>query len=141
MIFLKSMEYEILEHRADLKIKVRAKNPKELFRNAMVAMFESAGYEPRSGSQDSRVKIKIKSVDSPSLLVDFLSECLYLSETRKEVYQSVEFEEFTEQTLEGHLIGKKLKRVDVQIKGVTYHSLKIEQRKGNIWTAVILFDI
>ena len=136
-------KYEILEHKADLKIKVFGRTKEELFENAMVGMFEGARYEPeiRNTKYEIRNEIKIKSLDLPSLLVDFLSEILYLVETRKEVYQKIDFKKITDNRLEATLIGKKIKRMGVHIKGVTYHGLEINQREDGIWQATILFDI
>ena len=133
-------KYEILEHKADLKIRAFGKDKKELFLNSMIGMFEGARYEEEVKSQKSKVKIRITSLDLPSLLVDFLSEILYLCETKKEVYQKVDFKKFTNNGIEATLIGKKLKRMGVHIKGVTYHDLDVRQEKGT-WQAVILFDI
>jgi len=138
---MKKEKFEILEHKADLKIRVFGKTKKELFENAMVGMFEAGGYEKENKSQEKKVKIKIKSFDLSSLLVDFLSEILYLTETKKLVFQKIEFEKFSENEIEAILTGKELKRIGVHIKGVTYHDLKIEQKKDGIWEAIILFDI
>jgi SHS2 domain-containing protein len=134
-------KYQILEHKADLKIKVFGKTKEELFENAMVGMLKAAKYQKKLKTQKSKVKIKIKSMDLPSLLVDFLSEILYLVETKKIVFEKVEFKKFTENEIEAILIGKPLKRMGVHIKGVTYHDLDIHQEKDKTWQATILFDI
>jgi len=139
MIFKKMKKFEILEHKADLKIRVFGKDLRELFLNAIVGMFEEAGYE--SEGEEIKREIKISSLDLPSLLVDFLSEVLYLCEVNKEVYHKVLFKNLTEKELEGILIGKKLERIGVQIKGVTYHDLDIHQRKDGTREAAVLFDI
>jgi SHS2 domain-containing protein len=133
-------KFEILEHKADLKIRVFGKTKEELFENAMVGMLKSAKYEKEVKNQKSKIKIKIKSIDLPSLLVDFLSEVLYLVETKKLVFEKVEFKKFTENEIEAILIGKPLKRMGVHIKAVTYHDLKILQKKEG-FEAEILFDI
>ena len=132
-------KFEILEHKADLKIRVFGKDLKELFENAMIGMFESAKYE--SQGKEIKREIKISSLDLPSLLVDFLSEVLYLSEINREVYRNIQFKKITEKNIEGILFGKKLKRIGVVIKGVTYHDLDINQKKDKTWEATILFDI
>jgi SHS2 domain-containing protein len=77
----------------------------------------------------------------PSLLVDFLSEVLYLVETKKLVFERVEFKKFSENKIEAILMGKPLKRIGVHIKGVTYHDLDIHQEKDGTWQAIVLFDI
>jgi SHS2 domain-containing protein len=136
----KGMKYEILEHKADLKIRTFGKTKEELFENAMVGMFGGARYEKEVKSQKSKVKIEISSPDLPSLLIDFLSEVLYLCETKKLVFEKVKFQKFTDNEIEAILIGKKLNRMGVHIKGVTYHDLEISQR-NKTWQATILFDI
>jgi len=132
-------KFEILEHKADLKIRVFGRDLKELFLNAMVGMFEEAGYE--SEGEEIKREIKISSLDLPSLLVDFLSEVLYLCEVNREVYHKVLFKNLTEKELKGILIGKPLKRMGVHIKAVTYHDLDIHQKEDKTWQATILFDI
>jgi SHS2 domain-containing protein len=134
-------KFQILPHTADLKIRAFGKTKEELFENAMVGMFESAKYQKNLKSQISKVKVKLKSIDFPSLLVDFLSEVLYLVETKKLVFKKIEFKKFSENEIEANLIGKSLKRMGVHIKGVTYHDLEIHQGKDGIWQATILFDI
>jgi SHS2 domain-containing protein len=134
-------KFEILEHKADLKIRVFGKTKEELFENAMVGMFKAAKYETTKRLTTKRLTTKIKSVDLPSLLVDFLNEVLYLVETKKLVFEKVEFKKFTENEIDAILIGKPLKRMGVHIKGVTYHDLNIHQRKDKTWEVTILFDI
>ena len=90
-------KYEILEHKADLKIKAFGKTKEELFENGMIGMFESAKYESRG--KEIKRKIKVSSPDLHSLLVDFLSEILYLTETKKEVYQKLTLKSFPKMKL------------------------------------------
>ncbi len=150
-------KFEILEHVTDLKIKFFGKDKKELFLNAMIGMYEGARYQ----SQDGKIEreIKVSSQDLASLLVDFLSELLYLTEINQEVYQQIQFKKFNDPStnsrskergsplaagqakLEGILIGKKLQRMGILIKGVTYHNLEIQQKKEGVWEATVLFDI
>jgi SHS2 domain-containing protein len=140
-------KYEILEHKADLQIKAFAKTKKELFLNMLSAMAESQKPEFKT-SQRVKREIKIKSIDLETLLVDFLSEILYLTQVNKEIYKDVKFKKFTDPStisgqaeLEGKLRGFKVERFGEDIKGVTYHDLYIHQRKDGTWQAKILFDI
>ena len=83
-------KFEILEHKADLKIRAFGKTKEELFLNMLLGMSESMNPEIEAGTRVKR-EIKIESLDLPALLVDFLSEALYQSQTNKEVYNSVKF--------------------------------------------------
>ena len=135
----KYKSYEILEHTADLKIRTYGKNPAELFSNMLKGMFESTHPEIIKGKLVIR-KIQIKSSNLESLLVDFLSEALYLSDVRKETYLEVEFEILTEGELIGTLRGQKIKNLQTEIKAVTWHDLEVKKEK-NQWQATVLFDI
>lgn len=133
-------KYEVLEHKADLKIRAFGRTKEELFESATLGMFGVAKYAPAADSKPITSEVKISSPDLPSLLVDFLSELLYLAETKKEVYQRVKFKKFSRNEIEAELIGRKLKRMGVNVKAVTYHQLDISQKKGG-WEATIIFDI
>ncbi len=133
-------KYEILDHRADLKIKVFGRDKKELFLNALLGM--TSGLRPtKLKTKSEKRKIKISSSDLDALLVDFLSEALYLIQTNKEVYDDIKFKKFSNTEIEAELLGQKVKSFGEDIKAVTYHDLDIRQKKDKTWEATILFDI
>ena len=134
------MKYEILEHKADLKIRVFGKTKEELFLNTLLGMTESQKPEIK-GKEKIKREIEIKSIDLQTLLVDFLSEALYLSQVNKEVYFDISFKKFSDAKLKGELIGQKVERFGEDIKAATYHNLDIGQKKDGTWEATILFDI
>jgi SHS2 domain-containing protein len=134
-------KYEILPHSADLKIRVFGKTKKELFKNAMIGMFESAKYIEEEKIRSKKQKISIKSTDLSSLLVDFLNELLYLVEIKKIVFKKIIFEKLTENELRAEVFSERLKEMGVQIKAVTYYGLNIKQDKNKNWQATLLFDI
>jgi SHS2 domain-containing protein len=140
-------QYETLEHKADLKIRAFGRTKEELFLNMLKGMM--SGLRPKVKSQKSKVKIvNIKSPDLGALLVDFLSEVLYLTQVNKEIYTDIKFKKLTDSStgsgqaeLEGELTGQKVERFGEDIKAVTYHELKIEQKEDKKWEATVLFDI
>ncbi len=148
-------KFEILEHRADLKIRAFGKTKEELFQNMFLGMGESQKPEIKSKEKIKR-EIEIKSLDFLSLLVDFLSEVLYLNQVNKEIYSDVNFKRFSDTELEAELLGQKIERFGEDIKAVTHHDLEINQRperskggrktnvlrpKDGSWEAIVLFDI
>lgn len=135
-----SPKFKILTHTADLKIKGYGKTKKELFLNILQAMATSQKPEIESIKKIKR-KIKIKSLDLSSLLVDFLSEILYLSQVNKEVYKEVKFKKFSDNEIEGEVFGQKVKRFGEDIKAVTYHGINVHKREGKPWEATVLFDV
>lgn len=144
-------DFEYIPHTADLKIRVYGKTLHEFFRNAVIGMFQSIG--PQSSNctkQDDRLvcpalpehrMVEMQAPDLTMLLIDFLSEALYLSDINNEAYLDVDVQEVDEQHIKAVLHGIKIKRFDVvEIKAVTYHDLKIQHIDG-IWRADIVFDI
>jgi len=147
--------FETLEHKADLKIRAFGETKEELFLNMLKGM--ASGLRPKIKSHliakqlqgakrlvrklKVKNKIKIKSLDLSALLVDFLSEVLYLAQVNKEIYTDVKFKKFSDKELEGELSGQKVERFDEDIKAVTYYQLDIRQRKDGIWEATVLFDV
>lgn len=132
-------KFEILEHRADLKIKAFGKTKEEFFLNMLLGMTKSQ----KAKKLERKIKriIKIKSLDLPALLVDFLSEVLYLSQTNKEAYNNLKFTKFRDTEIEGKLIGQKVERFGEDIKAATFHDLGVHQKKDGTWEATVLFDI
>ena len=80
-------DYEILEHTADLRIRIFGTTKQQLFLNALKAM--TFIQNPDLSEESVVRKVKIKSSDVSFLLVDFLSEVLYLTQTKKEAYLGV----------------------------------------------------
>jgi len=135
------LKYEILEHTADLKIRVFGKTKEELFKNALLAMAEELKPEIDFSMPTQKETIKIKSPDLGALLVDFLSEVLYLSQTKKEIYNDVKFSRFSDTELVGELRGAVAVSFGEDIKAVTYHNLEVKEVEKGKWEAVVLFDI
>jgi len=134
------MKYKILEHPADIKVQAFGKTKEELFVNAMLGMIAILRPQIRNLNIKTR-NIKVKSVDLNALLVDFLSEVLYLIQINKEVYNNVKFVKFSDKELEAKLSGNKVRSFGEDIKAVTYHELEIKKNKQDLWEGTILFDI
>ncbi len=132
-------KYEILPHTADLKIKVFGKTQEELFQNALLGMAEAIGAKNDKEKLAKR-NIATESQDINALLVDFLNEVLYLTQTNKEIYTKIDFDELSDRRLRGIIYGKKVDAFSEDIKAVTYHGLEIKRYSSGL-EAVIIFDI
>ena len=139
-------KYEILEHPAELRLRIYGKTPEQLFSNAAEAMAqilsqEAAKFEIKN--QKSKIKIDVKSIDINSLLVDFLSEILAKSQIDKSVYlvSNVNCQiSDVKAELKATLIGYPIDHFDEDIKAVTYQDLNIQKIDG-IWQTILVFDI
>lgn len=131
--------YTVLDSPSELKINVTGSSIKELFRNALIAMFDSVSprYDESSLTKHS---ILINAPDQEILLIDFLIEALYLSDTHNEAYFDAHIEILSEHELKAVIFGKKVSGFAIEIKAVTYHDVHIKKISQEFSTN-ILFDI
>ncbi|MCK5633098.1 archease [bacterium] len=143
-------KFESLSHTADIKVRVYGKTKKELFCNALYAMFQVI--EPRAESC-KKINNHLACADLPEhhvvavragkldlLLVDFLSEALYLSDVYHQAYFDAAIDKFDDNYISATIKGVNVQGFNVEIKAVTYHELEIKQVDGK-WQAIIVFDI
>lgn len=144
------LPFSIIPHTADLQVHVEGKTLESLFRNALIVMFQSIKPEaPECEYRDNilicpslpkKHIVEINAIDKEALLVDFLSEALYLSDLHNEAYLDVEIKNFSEKHLGAQLCGVRIEGFENEIKAVTYHDLHIEKEK-DMWQVNIVFDI
>lgn len=139
-------KYEYLYHIADAKFKAYGSTLEEAFENAAIAMFNVMIDTSNIGASELR-GIEVKSPDIKGLLVDWLSELLYLFEV-----DEVIFSEFNiisiEKTADGFSLKGKASgepidllrhNFDTQVKAVTFHDLQVESDKtGRFWVQVVV---
>lgn len=144
-------DFESLPHTADIKIRVYGNGLKDLFRHAVIGMFQIirpiipgctiTGDRVECVSLPEKRRVAVSSIDKDALLVDFLSEILYLSDIHNEAYLDAEIHKLDDTSIEATVYGAKVTGFEVvEIKAVTYHGLHIEYVNG-MWQAEIVFDI
>jgi len=144
-------DFEQLPHTADIKIRVYGSSMKEIFKNALMGMFQVIGpHADGCEEKDDRLvcpelpethDITVDAIDRDALLVDFLSEALYLSDVHNEAYFDADIGDLTDTHIKATLHGVKVTGFDVvEIKAVTHHDLKIEEI-GRSLQVDIVFDI
>jgi SHS2 domain-containing protein len=135
-------KFELLEHRADLKIKVYGQDLNQLFVNAGLAMAEQQN--PVAKNQPSAKQewesIEINSPDLNSLLVDWLNEILSRSDLNHKVYFNFQIKELSKNHLQAKIAGQKVEQKQIDIKAATYHGLEIKKIDEH-WQVIIIFDI
>lgn len=144
-------DFEIVSHTADIKIRVYGTSLNELFRHALIGMFQVIHPKiPGSEVRNERVicknlpvrrEVEIRATDREALLVDFLSEALCFSDMYNEAYLDAYIQELTDTHIKATLYGTEIIGFEVvEIKAVTYHELTIKEI-NNQWQVDIVFDI
>lgn len=133
------MPYEILEHPADLRLRVWGRSLDALFKDALAGMNEFLGGKAKTG----RIKrnVKINSSDKTALLVDFLNEALSLSQIHREAYAEVSFKKLTDTEAAAELVGSPVEEFAEDIKAATYHEANVIQNPDGVWETILVFDI
>jgi len=132
-------KFEILEHRADLKIKVFGRDLPELFVNTALAVAEQQNPAVKKPAKEWE-SVEINSPDLNSLLVDWLNEILSRSDLNKKVYFDFKIEELAKNHLRAKIAGQKVVQKQIDIKAATYHGLEVK-KIDNHWQVIIIFDI
>lgn len=133
-----------LDHTADVGIKVWAKEPEELFRRAALGMARLMRGDVASRTKTgvtTRRTVELASDSLDLLLVRWLGELLYLDEVEGFVFNDAIFTELGEGELRATVTGRMVPDApERQLKGVTYHGLRLEAEDGG-WQAQVIFDI
>jgi len=134
--------YELIEHTADVGIKVRAKDLKELFRKTALSMFDIIAKPKQESGASKEIQIKLKTDDSDELLITWLNELLFLSATKELIFFDFNINKLENTNLEAIVTGRDIKnyQMNAEIKAATYHELKIEKIKSG-WEAQVIFDV
>ncbi len=135
--------FEILEHPSDIGIEANGGSTEEVFRNAAIGLITIIAGSSKLQSSEER-PVSIPAMDLENLMVKWLSELLFLFETEKFLTSDVEFGSLNNNSLKATLRGEiydPLKHeLNIDVKAVTYHKLKVGEKNGR-WNARIFLDI
>lgn len=137
--------YEIIEHTADVGLKANGATLKELFENAAKGMFEIIAGKVRTGTEvKKKIEIKREVEGLEELLVDWLSELLYIFDKETILFNDFRISELDDKKLTSESSGKKIDPASAtfqtEIKAVTFHDLKIEKAVDG-FSCTIIFDV
>jgi SHS2 domain-containing protein/predicted kinase len=133
-----AQSFAVLDHTADLAVRVWGRTLEELFANAAVAMFSQMGQCQATVAVQRDVSVE--GDDNESLLVAWLSELLYLREVNGEAYHRFTVHFPAPGRLTAQAGGGVWSSFDRPIKAVTFHNLKITRCDGRYETTIV-FDV
>ena len=134
--------YELFDHTADLGLRVSAPDLNGLFREAAEGFFSVIVDEiPRRGTPEP-IDFKLEADSTEFLLVDWLSELLYVFDTKRVLLDSFEVD-IRGTTLTATALSRPFDGDNDllhEVKAVTYHALRVEQTSTG-WLAEVILDI
>jgi SHS2 domain-containing protein len=135
--------YEIFEHTADIGVRIIGKDPKDLFKNAGLAIFQiSSRKQFTKNKKHSLVTIKQKADNLEELFINWLNELISLSSAKGLIFYNIEIIKFEDNGLEALCTGSDIEnyKVNIEIKAATYCELQIDKLGPN-WAAKVIFDV
>jgi len=125
---------------ADVAIEATGKNLEEAFAEAALAMFEVQTNTKKVKPLVSK-KVSIKSEDKKSLLFDWLSRLIYLRDVEKMFFSKFDVK-INKLKLDAKIYGEKINRkkheIKIEVKGVSYTQMKIEEKPNKCKIRVVL---
>lgn len=140
-------KYKFLENVAiaDIAYEAYGRDLNELFRNAALAIFELSANLDTIGT-DKKLEFELENEKIDSLLYDFLSEILFLKDSKYMVFKkaSVSIKEgktnHLKAVLEGDTINPEKQHLENDIKAVTMHMFELKKEDGG-YKATVVVDI
>lgn len=130
-----------LDHTADLAIEVWGEDFASLLAHAAEAVFVLEGLPaPDAGSEQVVHEVAVCAPDRETLLVDWLNELLFLSETLGEMYTAFAVRPVGDTGLTATVEGYKGYPTKRRIKAATFYDLRIGCEAGRC-VARIVFDV
>ncbi len=137
------MVYETFEHTADLGLRIRAPDLPTLFAEAAEALFSIIVTDLATVRPQIEQAFEVGGAPSDLLLFDWLSELLYVYETRRLLFGKFQVRlgpDRLQATAWGEPVDRQRHALDHEVKAITYHGLMLEQQ-GDQWLAEVIVDI
>ncbi len=135
--------YRLLEHTADMGIEATGEDLATLFEQAALGLREVI-----TGCTDIdaqvEIAVEVSADDLELLLINWLSEVLYLFEIRNLLPADIVIDEIGETRLRARVRGEPVDPrrhpIDREVKAVTYHQLLVKQTEKG-WRARVYLDL
>jgi SHS2 domain-containing protein len=135
------MSFKEVPHTADVKIHASAPTLETLFSETFKALMQVMYGTDRDGTTIR--EIRIESTDNESLLADFLSEVLFVSEVEGLVFSDARISIHGYSLvakLRGELFDPRRHSAGSEVKGISYSGLEI-MHDTNGYNLDIIFDV
>ncbi|MFL6452168.1 MAG: archease [Bryobacteraceae bacterium] len=137
------MEFEILEHPADVGFRAWGNSLEEVFANCARALI-SIILDPSNITPTLHWELNAEGSDLESLLVNWLNEVLFHVDTRRLAFHSFSLAITESFKLTSDATGEQRTPVKhpvrVSVKAVTYHQLQLS-KSGDRWIAEVFVDV
>jgi SHS2 domain-containing protein len=126
------------DHTAETRLHVEATTLEELFEQAARALAELSMERAAPPVPEPARTVRLEAPDAAALLVDWLNELVYLSETEHRIYTDVRVTFASETALEATVRGVFPEVMRTAVKAATLHEVKIDRGPRGFVASVVL---
>jgi SHS2 domain-containing protein len=136
---------ECFDHTADLGLRIHATDLDDLYRTVAEALFDVMVVNRQAVRARDRECVSLLADSPESLLISWLNELIYRSETAHRFFSKFDVRVSPEGSrLEAEIFGEPVDLdrhlVDHEVKAVTHHGLRLIHEEGG-WLAEVILDI
>lgn len=135
--------FRVLEHIADVGFEAFGSSRAEAFANSARALFHLT-VDLDSVEPSEAMNIRVEGSDLHSLLVNWLSELLYLHDAEGWLFRDFTINSLADTSLAAVVRGEKVDparhQLKLLVKAITYHQLALDQTPAG-WRAQVYVDI
>lgn len=136
-------DFHILDHPADVGFEAFGATREEVFANAARALTDLRVDIETVVARDA-LQLTVRGGDGAGLLVNWLSEILYVEDAEGWLLCQFEFSSFEETKVtavaRGEMFDPGRHRLKGLVKAITYHQLVL-QNQGDTWRAQVFVDV
>lgn len=129
--------YHWIDHTAELELAIETSSDVNVFIEALAALGEVLGEDPEG--EPVHHELSVSAADRAGLLVEWLSELVFLAETGAFVPERVERIALSSEHVSALVAGRRGNPPHV-VKAVTYHRLEF-RHDGKRWKATVVLDV
>ncbi len=138
-----NIPYTLLDHTADLRIRVSGTDPADLFKNAGLALFDLITKPDRLRPSEV-IELAVTGDDPADLMVNYLRELLYLWAGNEKLVKMIDIADISDTAISARVSTDRYQpehhEILHEIKAVTYHQIEVGRTAGG-WQAMVVFDI
>ncbi len=136
-------KYEQTDHTADIGLMIFGNSLPDLFVNAGYALCDTLT-DISKVSPTTKQTFLLQRETTEELLVEWMGNLLYTFETEDLLFSRFNIISINKNSLsaeaEGEFFNSAVHTIKNEVKAVTYHKLKIEEKSG-LWQAEVVLDI
>jgi SHS2 domain-containing protein len=132
--------HEFAEHTSELRLRLRAGAPGELYAEAARALGGLLLRDAGGAGPEVTRELTVEGADPEALLVDWLNELLWQAEAERWVPRAVTVLEVTPTRLRARVTGPRVREPPVLVKAATHHGVRVTEGPTG-WEAEVVLDI